>query len=89
MITYEITVRGSVQGVGFRYFVQRNAAKLGVNGYIKNMPNGEVFIIAQGPIDIMDDFIALVKAGPAMADVSEVHINECQPMAFTTFTIKH
>lgn len=88
MITYEITVKGLVQGVGFRYFAVRNASKLGITGYVKNMPNGDVFIIAQGLMGQMDDFVKLMRIGPAMAEVHDFTIQECQPMQFTSFRIK-
>ncbi len=88
MITYEITIKGVVQGVGFRYFALRNASKLSITGYVKNMPNGDVFIIAEGPIENMDDFVKLMRIGPAMAEVNDMSIHECQAMQFTSFQIK-
>jgi len=61
MKTYEILIKGYVQGVGFRYFVQRLAKKIGVKGYVKNLFSGDVLIIAQGENFQLEDFIKRVK----------------------------
>ena len=43
------TVRGMVQGVGFRWFVQREAARLGLDGWVANQVDGSVEVVAEGP----------------------------------------
>jgi acylphosphatase len=68
----EITVRGRVQGVGFRYFVVRNARRLGLKGWTMNMPDGSVFIVAEGPGAQLQELLSAVKEGPPSAVVSEV-----------------
>lgn len=74
-ITYEIIVRGRVQGVGYRWFVKRQADLIGITGYVKNQVNGNVMVIAQGEQDKLDLFIPRVKEGPDYALVTSSDIS--------------
>ena len=69
-----IVVKGFVQGVGFRYFVYRQASKLGLSGYVRNLYNGEVEIEAFGERSALEEFIKEVKVGPSAAHVSDMKI---------------
>ena len=60
----KIEIYGSVQGVGFRSFVKRNADKLGIKGYVRNSDDGSVLVIAQGDEKIMGVFLDKIKEGP-------------------------
>ncbi|HEX4713689.1 MAG TPA: acylphosphatase [Ktedonobacteraceae bacterium] len=66
------TVRGRVQGVGFRYFVIDKALSLGLRGYARNTNDGSVEVVAQGPRPALENLLALLRRGPAAADVREV-----------------
>jgi acylphosphatase len=68
----EATVRGRVQGVGFRYFVVRLAMELGVVGWVANAPDGSVVLVAEGPADVLDELEAGLRAGPTGAVVEAV-----------------
>jgi acylphosphatase len=68
----EATVRGRVQGVGFRYFVVRLAMELGVVGWVANAPDGSVVIVAEGHAGALDAFEAGLRAGPTGAVVEAV-----------------
>jgi acylphosphatase len=68
----DATVRGYVQGVGFRWFVVRHAARLGLTGWTSNEPNGTVRVVAEGPGDALDELLARLKQGPAGAGVETV-----------------
>jgi acylphosphatase len=57
------TFIGMVQGVGFRYSVQRAAEELGICGWVKNLRNGNVEIIAEAPKEVLMQFLERVKAG--------------------------
>ncbi len=70
----EIIVNGLVQGVGFRYFVVRNARNLGLTGYTKNLYTGEVLTIAEGPKYKLEELFNLIKIGPLSADVRNATI---------------
>jgi len=70
------TVRGQVQGVGFRWFVIREAAQLGLVGWVANAPDGTVRLEAEGERRAIDRLVALVRQGPPGADVDDVVTSE-------------
>ncbi|MBU1097339.1 MAG: acylphosphatase [Bacteroidetes bacterium] len=70
----EIIVIGLVQGVGFRYFVFRQAERLGLKGYVKNLYSGEVYIVAEGNRTLLEEFYKIIKIGPMHADVRKASI---------------
>lgn len=74
MIARRFVVRGTVQGVGFRYFAQRSAAKHQVKGYVRNLPDGTVEAFAQGPERSVNGFRDDITAGPRFSQVD--HIEE-------------
>ena len=65
-------VSGSVQGVGFRWFVARHARSLGLAGYARNLPDGRVEVVVSGPMDAIPALEQLLRAGPANAQVDKV-----------------
>lgn len=58
--------------VGFRAFAQRQALELGLVGYARNMPEGEVEVVAEGPRERLESFLAHLRRGPSGAWVEEV-----------------
>ena len=72
METRRIRVKGRVQGVGFRYFVQRKAQQLGVRGWVRNNPDGTVELVAEGNRDDLEQLKRAVEQGPRMARVEQV-----------------
>ena len=73
------SVRGQVQGVGYRYFVIEKARALGLNGYVRNERNGGVEVLAQGPQAALERLLAQLQHGPSAAHVSEVKTTWGQP----------
>jgi acylphosphatase len=67
-----ISVRGAVQGVGFRWWTRRLAETLGISGAVWNMPDGSVGIRAQGTRKAMDEFLEALSLGPSRAVVKAV-----------------
>ena len=65
----EIIVNGFVQGVGFRYFVYRNAKALGLKGYTQNLFTGEVLTVVEGSLAVIEELSNKIKLGPANASV--------------------
>lgn len=65
-------VSGIVQGVGFRYFTQHAAQKLGVSGYTRNMPDGRVEVYAIGSAEQLAKLRGALERGPIGASVGEV-----------------
>jgi len=71
-IRLRIKVFGTVQGVGFRYFTQRLASDLGLEGFVKNMPDGTVQVEVEGDQDSIESFIKRLYEGPAASRVSKI-----------------
>lgn len=78
MRTLRFIVRGHVQGVGFRYFAVLAARRLGLAGTVRNMPDGAVEAIAQGPDDALAGFRAELERGPSYGHVDSVHEGEIE-----------
>ena len=68
----EAVVRGEVQGVGFRYFVEKQARALGIAGYVRNRTDGGVEVVAEGDQGLLDELLASLRKGPLGAHVSGV-----------------
>lgn len=60
-----IYVRGEVQGVGFRWWTRSQALALGLTGSARNLPDGRVEVVAQGPGDAVDRLVALLEEAPS------------------------
>jgi len=71
-VTTRFQVFGMVQGVGFRWFVARHARSLGLTGYARNLPNGAVEVVVDGPEETMPALERLLRTGPASAQVERV-----------------
>ena len=71
-MTARFVVSGLVQGVGFRWFVARHARSLGLTGYARNLPNGRVEVVVDGPEEALAELERLLRAGPANAQVEQV-----------------
>jgi acylphosphatase len=83
------TVRGRVQGVGFRWFVEAEAHKLAVAGWVRNALDGSVEVLAMGTRAQLDALKTKLWQGPRAARVDEVADHEAQPVSgFTTFRIE-
>jgi acylphosphatase len=69
---YRYLVRGRVQGVGYRYFVLRQADALGVTGFARNHADGTVEVVAEGTDDALAGLEGRLREGPAFAEVTDV-----------------
>jgi acylphosphatase len=65
-------IKGEVQGVGFRWAVQRQAGQLGLTGYAENLPDGSVRVEAEGAPDRLDQFEDFLREGPRWAEVESL-----------------
>jgi len=86
--TFSIIVSGKVQGVYYRQSTQEKAQQLFIDGIVKNLPDGNVQIIATGTADQVDQLIVWCKQGPPHAVVTSVHVEELAPQQFTGFVIQ-
>ena len=86
----EIHVFGVVQGVGFRWFVQREARKLGLVGWVRNEPDGSVKIVAEGEAGLLAELVKTVRRGNSWSHVTKV---DAKPIPWTgryqDFTIRY
>jgi acylphosphatase len=71
-MTRRYIVTGRVQGVGFRWFVEKEARSLGVSGWVRNNDDGRVEVLAAGTPDQLSRLRRLLEAGPRAARVDEV-----------------
>jgi len=70
----EIIANDLVQGVGFRYFVYKNAKEIGLKGFVKNLATGEVLTVVEGNIALIEDLFNRIKIGPSHAYVKNCNI---------------
>lgn len=70
--TKRIQIKGRVQGVGYRNWAATFAARLGLAGWVRNLTDGSVEALVQGPDSAVSDFIAACQAGPTLARVTSV-----------------
>ncbi len=74
-------VRGRVQGVGFRWFVEREAHILGIAGWVRNNADGSVEVLAHGTRDQLLGLLSRLREGPRAARVDAVEESEARPVA--------
>jgi acylphosphatase len=82
-------VRGSVQGVGYRYFVENSASQIGVRGWVRNLDDGQVEVYAVGTAEQLADLASALHRGPRFADVRGVEEQEAAVQQYASFQIKH
>lgn len=71
---FNAVVYGLVQGVNYRYFVQRNAESLEIFGYVRNLDDGSVEVVAEGEREKLTQLIAKLREGPRSARVAGVEV---------------
>jgi len=82
-------VRGRVQGVGFRWFVEREARILGIAGWVRNNADSSVEVLAMGTRDQLSALKAQLRQGPRASRVDQVEESEVQPVSgLKTFRIE-
>ncbi|MBI2130387.1 acylphosphatase [Candidatus Woesearchaeota archaeon] len=84
-----LIVSGRVQGVFFRANTSKKANELGLKGYVKNMPDGNVEVVAQGSEEKLDEFIDFLRTGPGIAKVTDIRMTHKQTENFNSFDIRH
>jgi acylphosphatase len=79
----KVRITGGVQGVSFRVWTREQAVKLGLDGWVRNEPDGAVTALIAGPRQQLDAMIALLHRGPAGAVVSGVIVEDADPAEVT------
>jgi acylphosphatase len=85
---FNITITGKVQGVFFRAGAEAEALKMGVSGFTRNEPNGDVYIEAEGNPDPLAHFLEWCNKGPEKAKVIRVLVEDAEVTGFTSFEIR-
>lgn len=83
-----ITIRGRVQNVGYRYSALQTALKFNISGYVKNQYNGTVYIEAEGEEINIENFINWCKKGSKYSFITDVEISEGSIKNHSSFHIK-
>jgi DNA ligase D-like protein (predicted 3'-phosphoesterase) len=83
-----VTVRGSVQGIGFRYETVKRAGELGVLGWVRNEDDGTVVVQAEGPDEAVDALLEWLGEGPRGAAVEEVEVAKSKVEGHEQFAIR-
>jgi acylphosphatase len=88
-VARKFLIRGDVQGVGFRFFAQRAAARHQVLGYVRNCPDGTVESLAEGSAANVEEFKKDLAAGPRLASVQQVEEISLEPTGlYASFRIE-
>jgi acylphosphatase len=83
-------VSGRVQGVTFRASTRRKARNLGVTGWVKNLPDGRVEVVAEGKEGPVEQLVRYVHSGPMLARVDDVEVNDEEyEDAFDGFVVRY
>jgi acylphosphatase len=85
IIRRRLIVRGRVQGVFFRDSTREKAQAEGVGGRARNLDDGTVEVILEGPLDAVEEVIRFCREGSAQARVDSVEVNEESPEGLTSF----
>ena len=91
LASLQAVVRGRVQGVFFRAFVEEHARELGLTGYVRNLPDGRSLeVVAEGPSDRLEELASYLRVGPPSARVDQV-VTEWSGHtgAHTGFRVRH
>lgn len=86
--TISITVGGIVQGVFYRQSTKEKALELGIAGIVKNLPDGNVFILATGTNEQLDQLVQWCRVGPARAKVTSVNVEKMEVQEYFGFTVQ-
>ncbi len=86
--TISITVSGIVQGVYYRQSTKEKALDLGISGIVKNLPDGNVHILATGTPDVLHQLVQWCKQGPVHAKVTSVNVEQVADEVFMGFVIQ-
>ena len=88
-VARHVRVSGRVQGVFFRAWTSDEAKALGVSGWVRNCDDGSVEAFVEGEADAVERMLALLRDGPAHAQVNEFSVEEAEPEGFHDFEVRH
>jgi acylphosphatase len=83
-----LKVSGRVQNVGFRYHTRKTAEEYAISGFVRNMPDGSVYIECEGEEENLDRFILWCQQGPSWARVDHINIQNAPVQGYEGFQVK-
>ena len=83
-----VFVEGWVQGVSFRYNTVQEAVRLGVTGWVRNLPDGRVEAVYEGPLGAVEELLTWTRGGPRWAQVTGVDIRDEEPTGEPGFSVR-
>lgn len=88
-IAVRAIVKGRVQGVGYRWFAKENANRFNLNGYVKNLPNGDVEVFVEGDREKVTQYLRLLQNGPSFSSIIDFEVNHFPyKKSFTQFKVE-
>jgi len=87
-VRVRVLVEGWVQGVSFRYNTVQEATRLGLCGWVRNLPDGRVEAIYEGPRDAVEEMLAWTRRGPKWAHVAGMAIHDEEPKGERGFSVR-
>jgi acylphosphatase len=78
-------IHGHVQGVGYRWSMVREAARLGLRGWVRNRRDGSVEAVVAGAAEAVEAMVSWARRGPPSAAVARVDVSECDEVGFQGF----
>jgi len=89
MTRVHLIVSGRVQGVSFRAYTIRTARAMGLAGWVRNLPSGEVEIVAEGAAETLDRLVQWARTGPSLARVDDLSVEHEPPTGeFSDFVLR-
>jgi len=76
IIRQHFVIKGRVQGVGYRMSAQNAAQKIGVTGWVRNLPSGQVEMLAEGETDQLEQLLSWAWQGPRFAEVTDIQVEQ-------------
>jgi acylphosphatase len=83
-----VRITGRVQGVGFRYSARSMASFYGVTGFVRNLPNGDVYVEIEGERSQVEEYIRWCRQGPSRAKVIFVDVYDGEVVGFGGFEVR-
>ncbi len=87
-VSFRGTVSGRVQSVAFRFYTRQEATQLGLTGWVRNMPDGQVEFLVQGPAPEVQEFLQWLEKGSPLAIVRDVSFEPVEPETLSEFEIR-
>ena len=87
-VRVRVFVEGWVQGVNFRYSTVQEATRLGVSGWVRNLPDGRVEAAYEGRREAVEELLAWTRRGPRWAQVTNVDIHDEEPKGERGFSVR-